>query len=47
MVPEIFIQSEDELLNGVSPKPVVDDESKQEMNSVYVLWLMRLITSHV
>ena len=27
-VPEIFIQSEDELLNGVSPKPVIDDESE-------------------
>ena len=34
MVPEIFIQSKDELLNGVSPKPVIDNESKQEMNSV-------------
>ena len=34
MVPEIFIQSKDELLNGVSPKPVIDDESEQEMNSV-------------
>ena len=34
MVPEIFIQSEDELLNGVSPKPVIDGESEQEMNSV-------------
>ena len=34
MVPEIFIQSKDELLNGVSPKPVIDDESEQEMNSM-------------
>ena len=34
MVPEIFIQSKDELLNGVSPKPVIDNESEQEMNSV-------------
>ena len=34
MVPEIFIQSKDELLNGVSPKPVIENESKQEMNSV-------------
>ena len=34
VVPEIFIQSKDELLNGVSPKPVIDDESVQEMNSV-------------
>ena len=34
MVPEIFIQSKDELLNGVSPRPVIDDESEQEMNSV-------------
>ena len=34
VVPEIFIQSEDELLNGASPKPVIDDESEQEMNSV-------------
>ena len=25
---------EDELLNGVSPKPVTDDKSEQEMNSV-------------
>ena len=34
MVPEIFIQSKDELLNGASPKPVFDVESEQEMNSV-------------
>ena len=34
MIPEIFIQSEDELLNGVSPKPVIDDKSEQKMNSV-------------
>ena len=34
MVPEIFIQSKDELLNGVSPKPVIDNESEQEMNPV-------------
>ena len=34
VVPEIFIQSEDELLNGVSPKPGIDDKSEHEMNSV-------------
>ena len=34
VVPEIFIQSEDELLNGVSPKPVIDDKFEQEINSV-------------
>ena len=34
MVPEIFIQSKDELLNGVSPKPVIDNDSEQEMISV-------------
>ena len=34
MVPEIFIQSKDELLNWVSPKHVINDESEQEMNSV-------------
>ena len=34
VVPEIFIQSEDELLNRASPKPVIDDKSEQEMNSV-------------
>ena len=34
VVPEIFIQSEDELLTGASPKPVADNESEQEMNSV-------------
>ena len=34
IVPEIFIQSKDELLNGVGPKPVIDDESEQEMNSM-------------
>ena len=34
VVPEIFIQNEDELLNGVSPKPVIDDKSEKEMNSV-------------
>ena len=34
IVLEIFIQSKGELLNGVSPKPVIDDESEQEMNSV-------------
>ena len=34
VVPEISIQSEDELLNGVSPKPVIDDESEREMNSL-------------
>ena len=34
VVPEIFIQSEDELLNGASPKPVTDNESEQKMNSV-------------
>ena len=47
VVLEIFIQSEDELLNGVSPKPVIDDKSGQEMNQYHVPWLMRLITSHV
>ena len=34
MVPETFIQSKDELLNGVSPKPVIDVKSEQEMNSM-------------
>ena len=34
VVPEIFIQSEDELQNGLNPKPATDDKSKQEMSSV-------------
>ena len=34
VVTQIFIQSEDELLNGVSPKPVIDNKSEQEMISV-------------
>ena len=34
VVPEIVIQTEDELLNGASPKPVADNETEQEMNSV-------------
>ena len=28
VVPEIFIQSKDELLNRASPKPVIDDKSE-------------------
>ena len=47
MVPEIFIQSKDELLNGVSPKPVIDNESKQEMNSNQMMTMITALIQKV